>query len=151
MLRNVLLVVLAVLLTGGAQLVAQGDPDTGAPKLLVKLKPGTPRQIVVGPRAAGVCHNKPGCPNNFTVMWVGQKKDGEKIRIKFTTLGASQCFDNINFTIDGVGANHKKTVTVLSDPLCTKVFFPFTISCEDSEGGNCGGVKDVDPGAMVDG
>jgi len=62
------------------------------------LKPGvgqdSPRTIVVGPRAAGVCYNKPDCLHNFTVTRVGQKKDGEKIRIKFDE-GASACFDSL--------------------------------------------------------
>jgi hypothetical protein len=150
MLRNVLLVVLAVLLTGGAQLTAQAV-NSDPPDIRVMLRPGVgqdaPRTILVGPRAAGVCYNKPDCPKTFTVMWVGNKEDGEKIRIKFDE-GASACFDEVDFFITGVGAPNKKTVQAKD---CGKKFFFFTISCEDSEGGNCGGVKDVDPGAMVDG
>ena len=147
---------LTAALFGGPPVAAQpppAPPNIGPPDVRVQLMPGTPRKIRIGPRGVGVCKNPSVCANHFTVMWVGMKNTGEKIRIEFTTPGASDCFDNVSFTIDGIGAGFEKTVTALPPRMdCPKKgFFFFEVSCIDAAGGNCGGVAPVDPGAMVDG
>jgi hypothetical protein len=151
MVRAITLFCLVAVVYGGTPVAAQ-NPNIGSPDVLVKLMPGTPRQIRIGPRGFGVCKNANVCADNFTVMWVGAKNDGEQIRINFTTPGASHCFDKVDFTVEGIGASHKVTVTLAPNSDCPmKAAFFFDVSCTGGESGNCGGVVPVDPGAMVDG
>jgi len=137
---------------------APGDaPNVGAPDVRVMLRPqgaDEPRRIVIGPRAAGVCISQPDCPDHFTIMWVGSRNEGEKIRIVFVSEGAGDCFDNIDFTIDDTGMAYRQTVKVRNTWLCRKrgkTSFFYEVSCVDAEGGDCDGVEPVDPGGMVDG
>ena len=138
-----------------APLLAQ-PVDTGPPDVRVMLKPqqqGQPRTIVVGPRAAGVCIASPDCPDRFTVMWVGNKNEGETIQIDFITPASGDCFHPISLTLDALGDPGKKTVQVQNSALCRlkgKTAFFYEVRCVGGEGGDCGGVLKVDPGGMVD-
>ena len=158
MARVIPLLCLTAALFGGPAVAAQppNGPNIGPPDVRVQLMPAVgnqPRKIRIGPRGVGVCKDQSVCANNFTVMWVGAKKPEEKIRIKFTTPGASDCFNKVDFTINDTGPLAKETVTAYGPKTdCPKkAFFFFEVSCIGGDGGDCGGVAPVDPGAMVDG
>jgi hypothetical protein len=157
MTRGTLLVLMAVLWIT-APLAAQSVPDTGPQQVLIMLQPQgpeEPRKIVVGPHAVATCKNNNGCADHFTMKWIGQKNEGERIRIEFTTPGSGDCFDHTYFTLDGTtGPGSEQKVTVYSEdhPLCkNKSAFFYDVSCIGGEGDNCGGVETLDPGAMVGG
>ena len=146
---------LSLMLFATPLLLAQASPPTGPVDIMVQLRPqpqGEPRKIVVGPRAAGVCPDSDDCSDHFTIRWLPPANEGEKIRIRFLdTAAAGKCFDYTDFTIDEPTTT--RTVTLRAErPECPKkTFFFFEISCVGGEGGDCGGVQPVDPGAMVDG
>lgn len=155
MIRGTLFVLMA-LLSVAVPLEAQSEPDTGPQKVLIKLRsqgPDEPRKIVIGPQAVATCKHGNGCADHFTMRWIGQANEGEKILIEFTTTGSGDCFDKTYFTLDETGPSGDVQVTVNSDaPLCkNKTAFFYDVSCIGGEGDNCGGVERVDPGAMVGG
>jgi hypothetical protein len=150
MIRKGLPMALALLVLLPASLVAQ-DPNTGPPDVLIKLVPdGEGRKLVVGPRGVGLCHNSTVCGTFMTFMWVGANNEGEMLEVTFTTDGVSDCLDPTTLTLNGVGAQYKKVVTV--KPTCTgKNAFFYEIECKGGKDDNCGGVPKVDPGAIVEG
>lgn len=147
---------LAAMLWIAAPVEAQSSNGAFGPQtVFIRLLPGTPRTIEIGPQAVGVCKGNKGCPDHFFMAWIGTPgNSGESIQIEFTTPGSGDCFDKTFFDVEH-GPQNKVQVTVHSQaPLCKakgKASFLYDVSCVGGEGGDCGGVVPVDPGAMVDG
>ncbi len=156
---------------GPPTVIGAEEPDTGNPVVKIMLRPqgsNEPRKIIVGPRGVGICESAElkVCGDTITFRWIGKKNHGEKIKIFFVdssstdaaTSGPEQCFGKSSATITDLQKTGEVKFKARVGKCVPKgksrkpaIAFFYTVSCEGGEGGDCGGVKPVDPGAMVDG
>ncbi len=146
--------------------IADEEPDTGNPLVKIKLRPqgpDNPRRIIVGPSGVGVCVRaaKGVCGDTIAFRWIGRKQADERITITFDDTApptSEDCFGKASGTIEDTGPAHEIAFTagggngtcIPEPPAKPASAFFYTVSCEGGEGGNCGGVVPVDPGALVE-
>ena len=156
------LLAITLLLLASVHLQAQGPQQI----VNIQLHPDTPaRTIQVAPPLTRVCRNTPGCPTEYKFHWTGPTGDEtERIWVKYedglywadgtaTKVAATECFafpggDNpfeLEHQVDSVLVFREG-----NEGCPDKVAFFYEISCKGGAGGNCGGVKPLDPGTMVD-
>jgi hypothetical protein len=153
-----------------AALLLAATPVLAQPSIVnVQLQPGTPRAIEVTPNATVVCRNNPNCPTELNFRWVGSagQDDSERLSILYrdglfwdqegkpAVVAASDCFsfpgDQNPFTLEPGAANGRNVVFKADEAACPdKVAFFFEISCQNDKKDDCGGIKTLDPGTMVD-
>lgn len=134
----------------------------------IQLQPGEPRTITLTPNATAVCRSTPGCPTEISFRWIGpQSSDAtERLRVEYknglywegdepSQIPPEACFafpeDKNPFELMYGPANARTLVFKETDEACKdKVAFFFDISCQNAAGDNCGGIRTLDPGTMVD-
>ncbi len=164
LLRVTLLLLLLTAVLGCATTTKPiAPPENGDARIMIQLRHqgSGPREIAVVPRATGVCVPAAfGCGETTVFRWIGNSKPGEELTITFdeTTPSAEGCFGKKSDAIEGSGPATEVAFTagagggecVPSTGKPAKVYF-YTVACRGGQNGDCGGVKPLDPGLVVEG